>query len=123
MRRVSLLLIVAAVTAVATKASGQSFTGLGFYPGGFPYSIPRDLSEDGVVVVGESYSPSGQIAFRWTADGGMERIVDLPSTVSRARGSWRLSDYCCSSNHRAALGEDVTSSSIWRISLASSGTT
>ena len=79
---------VAWATSVATA---QSFSGLGFLPGGTE-SYARDVSGDGSVVVGYGFIPPGNSpttgfrAFRWTSAGGMENLGTLPGgTYSAGR--------------------------------------
>ena len=80
---IAFLLGSAAASAAAVTAS---FTPLGDLGGEDDRSVARDVSADGKVVVGESFSMSGQEAFRWTADGGMVGLGDLSggAFVSRA---------------------------------------
>jgi probable HAF family extracellular repeat protein len=67
---------------------------LGDLPGGDVYSSAHGVSRDGTVVVGEGRSPigpespTGTEAFRWTEQGGMVGIGDLPGGyfASEARG-------------------------------------
>lgn len=69
---------VAAFSALPSAASSTSFRGLGVLPGGSShYSIARDVSADGAVVVGSSRSANGMEAFRWTADTGMVGLGSL----------------------------------------------
>jgi probable HAF family extracellular repeat protein len=50
---------------------------LGDLTGGSFSSTAYDVSADGSIVVGGSYSASGYEAFRWTGDAGMQGIGDL----------------------------------------------
>jgi probable HAF family extracellular repeat protein len=59
-----------------TQAGGM--VGLGDLPGGAFRSYAYDVSADGSVVVGGSFSTSGFEAFRWTQTGGMVGLGDLP---------------------------------------------
>ena len=59
-------------------AQGAFFQGLGDLPGGQSNSYPNDISADGSVVVGYSYSEQGPEAFRWTVETGMIGLGDLP---------------------------------------------
>src|SRR4030081_3424315 len=68
---------------LASTASAQTFTGLGFLPGpGF--SLGYGVSGDGSVVVGESGNnyPGPFTAFRWTGAGGMVSLGTLPDEPS-----------------------------------------
>jgi VCBS repeat-containing protein/probable HAF family extracellular repeat protein len=61
-----------------------SFHGLGDLPGGIFSSSANDVSDDGMTVVGRSFSSgggpfSGLEAFRWTPAGGMIGLGFLPS--------------------------------------------
>jgi len=62
----------------APEARSQSFTGLGFLPGGTQSSSAR-ASADGSVVVGSSGSYR---AFRWTRAGGMVDLGMLPGATT-----------------------------------------
>jgi probable HAF family extracellular repeat protein len=71
-----------AVTAVALAASSAAavpptFRGLGYLPGGNS-SGASGISADRTVIVGSSTSTLGTQAFRWTAEGGMVGLGDLP---------------------------------------------
>ena len=55
-------------------AHAQSFSGLGFLPGGTQSTASR-VSRDGSVVVGTA---NGNRAFRWTSAGGMVNLGTLP---------------------------------------------
>ncbi len=52
--------------------------GLGDLPGGGFGSCAIDVSADGLIVVGYSFSAMGQEAFRWTQETGMIGLGDLP---------------------------------------------
>jgi probable HAF family extracellular repeat protein len=64
---------------------GDALEELGYLPGGslgvFSQALAYDVSADGAVVVGESYSGGGfiQQAFRWTESVGMEGLGFLPN--------------------------------------------
>jgi len=76
--------------------SGGGMVGLGDLPGGLVYSYATGVSADGSVVAGPSMSANGTVTpsligtetFRWTADGGMVGLGDLPGGIfdSSARG-------------------------------------
>ena len=51
--------------------------GLGYLSGGSSSSFATGVSADGLVVVGEDKSASGNEAFRWTSGGGMVGLGDL----------------------------------------------
>src|SRR5262249_40671602 len=51
-----------------------TFGGLGDLPGGRVFSNAIDVSADGLVVVGDSYSSRGREAYRWTPSTGMEGL-------------------------------------------------
>jgi probable HAF family extracellular repeat protein len=74
------------LTSVSAKAD-PFFMGLGRLPG-LMYSEARGVSGDGSVVVGSGDSGQTKRAFRWTLDGGMVQLADLPggSLESEARG-------------------------------------
>jgi len=55
-------------------AHAQSFSGLGFLPGGTQSTASR-VSRDGSVIVGTA---NGNRAFRWTSAGGMVNLGTLP---------------------------------------------
>ena len=80
MKNTSILLSAAALLIFIRPVFGAtpSFQGRGDLPGGDFESYAYDISADGSVVVGQSYSSSGREAFRWTADGGMTGLGDLP---------------------------------------------
>jgi len=60
-----------AATVPSTPVHAQSFSGLGFLPGG-DSSTPQGVNADGTVVVGLGNATGiGQEAFRWTRAGGM----------------------------------------------------
>jgi probable HAF family extracellular repeat protein len=84
-------LVAAIVLKSSTIAAVQpSFMGLGDLPGGDFYSVARDASADGSVVIGTSKSAAGEPweAFRWTKTGGMIGLGDLAGGmfVSSASG-------------------------------------
>jgi probable HAF family extracellular repeat protein len=56
--------------------AGSGMVGLGYLPGGNSSSATA-VSGDGSIVVGSSYSASGNQAFRWTAGSGMQSLWDL----------------------------------------------
>ena len=69
-----------------TQAGGMQ--GLGDLPGGFFVSQALDVSANGMVVIGFSYSASGIEAFRWTQPEGMVGLGSLPGLdVSYARAT------------------------------------
>jgi probable HAF family extracellular repeat protein len=55
----------------ATACASIAFVPLGDLPGGNVNSTATGISDDGTVVVGQSFSSDGPEAFRWTAGGGM----------------------------------------------------
>lgn len=65
----------AALLAVAAPASAQSFTGLGYLPGGSDSNIW--ISADGSAAAGYCGTPSGHRAVRWTPGGGMVSLSTL----------------------------------------------
>lgn len=75
--------------ALLNISAGTSFTGLGDLPGSSFHSSAADVSGDGSVVVGFSYSLNGQEAFRWTSGNGMVGLGDFPagSFISRAEAT------------------------------------
>lgn len=80
----AVLLVAALALAVGPTAGAQSFEGLGFLSESNPLSDARGVSSDGRVVVGASVSELGDEAFRWTAEGGMEPLGDLPGGFFRS---------------------------------------
>jgi probable HAF family extracellular repeat protein len=65
--------------AMASPARAESrFIPLGDLPGGAFASVAHAVSNDGTTVVGAGESASGQEAFRWTTEGGMQELGDLP---------------------------------------------
>lgn len=59
-------------------ALGQaSFQRLGELPGGVTSSAPWAISDDGLIVVGESFDSGGRVAFLWTAENGMIGLGSL----------------------------------------------
>src|SRR5437868_7662 len=80
-------LAVFASAAGAAGAGAQTFTGLGFLPGG-GYSQAWAVSADGSVVVGNSAGAEGYFrAFRWDRQAGMVGLGVLPGAVdSYGRG-------------------------------------
>jgi probable HAF family extracellular repeat protein len=58
---------------------------LGDLPGGEFHSVAIGVSADGSVIVGPSDSASGYEAFRWTSDGGMVGLGDLPGGWFQSR--------------------------------------
>ena len=59
---------------------------------------------DGSVVVGTSYSTSGTEAFRWTSDGGMVGLGDLPG------GGFHSSAYGVSADGSVIVGQGYSAS-------------
>lgn len=69
--------------------ASEGMVGLGYLPGGgeFLLSKGRDVSSDGLTVVGESSGGGDTEAFRWTANDGMVGLGFLPGhNRSRADG-------------------------------------
>src|SRR5215813_9710210 len=69
--------VVVSLFGLGSTARAQSFSGVGFLPGGTSSSAAA-VNADGTVVVGQSGSTSGDRAFRWTAAGGMVNMGVLP---------------------------------------------
>ena len=78
------------VAAEAKPAKRASFQGLGDLPGGIFASTASDVSADGSTVVGSSviepvpedmFGDNTLEAFRWTQDGGMQGLGDLPGGI------------------------------------------
>ncbi|MBW2652365.1 MAG: hypothetical protein JRC57_04670, partial [Deltaproteobacteria bacterium] len=63
------------------QAKQASFMGLGDLPGGDFRSSARGISADGLVIVGNSSSSSGNEAFRWTEGTGMVGLGDLSGGI------------------------------------------
>ncbi len=65
--------------AVSTAFAAASLTPLGFLSNDSPYIEVHGVSANGSVVVGTSFAYGyGYEAFRWTSDGGMVGLDDLP---------------------------------------------
>jgi probable HAF family extracellular repeat protein len=82
------LAVLLSVSAASAAFAAASLTPLGDLPGGSFGSYASGVSGDGSTVVGNSYSASGQEAFRWTSESGMVGLGDLPGAgfVSYANG-------------------------------------
>ncbi|MDH7570708.1 MAG: PEP-CTERM sorting domain-containing protein, partial [Armatimonadota bacterium] len=88
-----------------TEATGM--VGLGDLPGGAFYSEAYGVSADGSVVVGYSDSASGDEAFLWRPDTGMQRLYDV--LVAQGDGAaltgWSLQyAYAVSADGRTIVG-------------------
>ncbi|HZW09447.1 MAG TPA: GC-type dockerin domain-anchored protein [Phycisphaerales bacterium] len=71
--------VLAAAGFAASAGAQPSFQGLGFLNDeGFGPGIAYAVTPDGSVVVGESVSPNGFEAFRWTESEGMVGLGDIP---------------------------------------------
>jgi probable HAF family extracellular repeat protein len=74
----------AVATVPSTAVHAQSFSGLGFLPGGTS-SRAQGVNADGTVVVGfgggEGKGSIGPEAFRWTQAGGMAGLGFLPGGI------------------------------------------
>lgn len=68
------------VASIATTVCAQDgwFTGVGDFEGGGYSSTANDVSADGSVVVGSGLRPGREAAFRWTRDGGLEHLGEIP---------------------------------------------
>jgi hypothetical protein len=67
--------------------------GLGDLPGGGFSSVAQAASADGSVVVGDSYSASGDEAFIWDATSGMRNLREMLATdfgLGAALTGWTL---------------------------------
>ena len=73
------------LASITREAHAQALVGLGFLPGRTS-STAAAISSDGHVVVGNSTSPSGTHAYRWTAAGGMEDLLSYNSSDTWAYG-------------------------------------
>lgn len=82
-----------------TKWSGMH--GLGYLPGG-SFSVARDISSNGRVIVGDSTSSKGIEAFRWTWWRGMEGLGDLPG------GAFKSNAFAASKNGNVIVGCGAT---------------
>ena len=72
-----------------TEATGMS--GLGDLPGGRYYSIARDVSGDGAVIVGYGNTDLGWEPFVWTESCGIRRLADvLRNDFGVDIGAWQL---------------------------------
>ena len=96
-------------SALLLNLNSESFGKIIFKGLGCHDSYARDISDDGLVVVGSGNGSSGPLeAFRWTESGGMEFLGDLlgGSFNSAARGvSWD-GLYIVGSGH-SSLGEET----------------
>jgi probable HAF family extracellular repeat protein len=63
---------------------------LGDLPGGGAASRALGVSDDGDTVVGWGTTGAGQEAFLWTAEAGMERLVDRLASEGLDLGGWTL---------------------------------
>jgi probable HAF family extracellular repeat protein len=77
----AVLVSTVALSHAATRGGGQAtFQGLGFLdPNGFGPTIAYGISADGRVVVGQSVSPQGFEAFRWTSATGIVGLGAFPN--------------------------------------------
>jgi probable HAF family extracellular repeat protein len=78
----NLQLITTVVLCGAARAA--TFTNLGSLGGYSTYGVPFDLSENGLVIVGWSASPTvydESAGFRWSSGLGMEQLPDIPAGV------------------------------------------
>ena len=75
-----LTLVTSLLLAALLAPSGHAaeFAGLGDLPGGSYYSEAVAVSADGNVVVGQSDSDAGRMAFRWAPGAGMAGLGFLP---------------------------------------------
>lgn len=71
-------LVVEMTVHAVTDTAPVQFTRLGDLPGGAFDSMAIDVSDDGLVVVGKGSSSIGSEAIRWTEEGGMTGLGDLP---------------------------------------------
>ena len=92
---------------LCAAAYGQSLTWLGTYGTPVPYAESHGVSADGSVVSGWAGTSSPHIAFRWTADTGMEDIGSL--APNRDTEAWGLS-----ADGRVIVGYGFVSSGIYR---------
>ncbi len=68
-------------------AQGNGARGLGSLGGKRFASRAFAVSANGAVIVGDSLSPQGAEAFRWTQQTGMVPLGDLPGGISHSRAS------------------------------------
>lgn len=102
--------LASSVLGFGALASGEEafFMGVGDLPGGAVGSEARDISDDGTVVVGWSYSASSgdrQAAFRWTQAGGMVPLGDLPG------GRYQCLAFCVSADGSHVAGQSSSTAS------------
>ena len=73
----------------AFRRSGGSNTGLGFLatPDSNSQSAVSDMSSDGSVIVGISFTPDLFVGFRWTMAGGMVSLGDLANNATAVSGT------------------------------------
>jgi len=86
---------------IATVCTAD-FQGLGNLGGDF--SEAQNVSADGTTVVGRSTSAQGSEAFRWTSDGGMVGLGDLPG-LTFSSTAWG-----CSADGSVVAGEGTSES-------------
>lgn len=93
-------------TAFASGGQSATFTPLGDLPGGDFRSVARGISDDGSIIVGQSFNAPGMAAsFRWTSDSGMTSLA--------APAGWPVAectDIC--GDGLTILGSGVTSSDL-----------
>lgn len=77
-----LAVVVCLTVGVASAYAGASFMGLGDLPGGEYGSNAMAVSGNGEVVVGSSWTATGNEAFRWSASTGMQGLGTLGATDS-----------------------------------------
>ena len=90
-RRPSLSIAAAALLPLlsGSTASSATFVGLGDFPGGAFRSSAFDVSANGSVVIGLSYSAEGDLpwAFRWTEQSGITGLGNMGGNISSSYAS------------------------------------
>jgi probable HAF family extracellular repeat protein len=72
------------IAAMPVSVRSANFIGLGELPGGDFLSQSEGISADGSVVVGYSYSTTGQEGYRWTSANGMVGLGNLYGAVENS---------------------------------------
>ena len=119
----SAIVLVFILLLLSNSLQAAYFMGLGDLPGGDFSSRARDISGNGLVVVGESHSSNGFEAFRWKLSGGLVGLGDLPGSnfFSIAQGTSSTGSIVVGqSNSESVLGEG-SEAFLWRINIGMVG--
>lgn len=71
------VLVLGSLVAASSHSCAATFIALGYLSDAHQFSQAHDVSRDGSVVVGSSFSDAGEEAFRWTEETGMVALGDL----------------------------------------------